>query len=253
MTKVYGETDYGDNGGWWLMVDLKSRSGEFEDSIGGYSELEFVYNNCEYQVQEKDDGEEENTVIPYAEENLVIVYAQDQRDKLDPSLAAAIAAWADETVEDLFPDYRTESKQKDSSTRVQCCDSNDDGNTNKENAAPPMKAANTKAACSVRQVSVSNEKKKLECKCMHDTYMMGPYIAETNPYYWETGRKYHGKSCYINECKKAIPRPSHKTPLYVCSEFHMNRSNECGCVICHECFAKELVKTNTRSARRSRQ
>ena len=139
-------------------------------------------------------------------------------------------------------------KQQDSSTRAKCQQSNDDGNNNIENAGLAMNSANTEAS-SILQVSVSNEQ-KMGCECMHDTYTIGPYTPVPSPYYWEEGRKYHGKSCYINKCKKAIPKPCERTPLYVCTQFALNKGDGCGCVICHECFGKELVKADKRPSRR---
>jgi hypothetical protein len=213
-----------------VTVDLVSRTGDYEDVKAEQIALKLAYDNCEFQLDDEDTD---------LEDNLVLTYALDQGEKLDPGLATAIADVAGQPIEKLFPDYRTGGKLQDSSTQVLL------GNSNKENDAPPAKCSNTDASSATVKVSnnIVGDEKKSDCQKMHTTYTMEAYSRVTCSFYWEKGgRKYHGKACSMEGCRKPTPKPCEKTPLYVCTQFDLDKST-CGCVVCHECFNNELTKT----------
>ena len=219
VEKIHSHKDYGEQDGWWLKVDLISFTGKYENTYMAEVSVLDVYNMCNFQLK---DPESE-------EENLLVEYAKGQKEHLDPSLAAVIAEWEDETVQDLFPSCQEKPP------------SSGGGKKKKKNvdAPPAVSVSNSKKVASV-------EESKSDCN--HDTYTLVCYSSVTSPYYWEDGRKYHGLLCNVEACQKQIQKPSDKTPLYVCRCFALDKI-KCRNAVCHECFLKKQEGGRPKRAR----
>jgi len=151
-----------------------------------------------------------------AEGNLVVVYAN-QLNKCPRGLFKAIAGAAKRGLENLFPQAAVAKPKAPS-----CC----------ATVAPSP------------TISEKCQQKHLESKDFSQLL-----TSDERKFYFKKGEKYNGKKC--QDCQQElVGTVSSRTPCYVCTDLHLDKTEKCDFLYCFACYGKKLAGSSSSGDRR---
>ena len=204
-----------DKGTFLVQVSMESSSKEYEDLLL-WSTIDAIYSDCEAEY--KDDPEQH--------ENFLVLWMQQHFRQVSVLAAKKVAKLRRADIKTLFPGYE---------------------------AAAPTRVK--PASCQVEITS--------NCTKDHDSQFS--YRPESDLYYFEQDRKYSEGRCRMckeyfptkrylsskktNQCSAAIRLPSKSHPVYICEQFHSEKTC-CGNIICNECYVSKCLTQASKRRRR---